>query len=328
MLLDKVKNLLIVRLSSLGDILLTTPVIRAIKTSFPDIKIDFLLREEYYDLLRHNPHLENLITVTNDKTYLKSLKYQICIKNYDLVIDLQNNFRSLSLLRCYGSSVVTFKKGNLDKFLLVNFKINRLKDRKPIPVRYAQSVEGLNLDDKGIELYTKKTAIKTLETNEYFIGLCPGSRHYTKMWPEEYFIELGQQLEENNYRVILFGGIEDIMLCKRIVSNLTSAINLCNDNDILQTAADMKRCTAVYCNDSGLMHVATAVDVPVLAFFGSTVREFGFSPYNAKNLILENNSLTCRPCTHIGRSRCPKNHFRCMKEISPQQAFQKLNTLI
>ncbi|MCH7517107.1 MAG: hypothetical protein IIB08_08330 [Bacteroidetes bacterium] len=122
-------------------------------------------------------------------------------------------------------------------------------------------------------------------------------------------------------------GKDDKQICRKIVSNLSSAINLSNDNDILQTAADMKMCKAVYCNDSGLMHTATAVSVPVIAFFGSTVREFGFAPYNSINIILENNSLSCRPCTHIGRSSCPKKHFKCMKEISAELAFTQLELI-
>ena len=182
MQLEKINNLLIVRLSSLGDILLTTPLIRKIKANYPHIKIDFLLRERYYDLLRLNPNVDNIITINYEKNKLQSLKNQICINNYDLVIDLQNNLRSLRLLKCYGSSVVSFKKRNINKFLLVNFKINRLKERLPIPARYAQSIEGLSLDGEGIDLYTDKKPNQLLETRENFIGFCPGSRHYTKTY--------------------------------------------------------------------------------------------------------------------------------------------------
>ena len=90
----------------------------------------------------------------------------------------------------------------------------------------------------------------------------------------------------------------------------------------------MKECKAIVCNDSGLMHTACAMKVPVLALFGSTIREFGFTPYNNKNLILENKTLSCRPCTHIGRENCPKNHFKCMLELSPGDAYNKLIELI
>jgi heptosyltransferase-2 len=326
--LDKVNKLLIVRLSSLGDILLTTPLIRTIKKKYPAIEIDFVVRKEYNDLLLLNPHLRNILVYKNYEDKLKIIKNKICENNYDLIIDLQNNLRSWMLLKCYGNSAIGFKKNNINKFLLVHFNINKLKNAKQIPVRYASTLENFQLDDKGLELFTDKTKSAVLDGVDNLIGICPGSKHFTKMWPEEYFIQLGKILNENGFKIVLFGGKDDIKVCERISSKISSAINLCNDNNILQTATDMKCCKVIYCNDSGLMHTATAVNVPVIAFFGSTVKEFGFTPYNSKNLILENNSLSCRPCTHIGRDSCPEKHFKCMKKITPQLAFKKLGLLL
>jgi heptosyltransferase-2 len=211
---------------------------------------------------------------------------------------------------------------------LVLLKINLLKDAPQIPVRYASVVDNFVLDDKGPELFTDKSPNPKIQNINKLIGLCPGSKHFTKMWPEEYFVQLGKTLEKNGYNVVLFGGSDDKPICERISSELSSAINLSNDNNILQTAADMKMCDVIYCNDSGLMHTATAVGIPVIAFYGSTVKEFGFTPYKAKNLILENNYLSCRPCTHIGRNSCPKKHFKCMKEISSQLAFEQLKLIV
>jgi heptosyltransferase-2 len=144
------------------------------------------------------------------------------------------------------------------------------------------------------------------------------------MWPKEYYIELGKKLIDNSFNVVLFGGLDDKVICDEISQSLSKCINLCNENDILQTAADMKLCQTIICNDSGLMHTACAVRVPVIAIFGSTVKEFGFTPYRSKNLILENKLLTCRPCSHIGKSACPKDHFKCMKEIAPQLVYDNL----
>jgi len=328
MQLEKVNKLLIVRLSSLGDILLSTPLIRSIKVRFPKTKIDFVVREKYKDLLLLNPHLRNIFIYNYDEEKLKILQNKTRENNYDLIIDLQNNFKSRLLLKCYSSSVIRFKKNNINKFLLVHFKINKLKNSKQIAVRYASTLENFQLDDKGLQLITDKIPNPVLNGVENLIGICPGSKHFTKMWPEEYFIQLAKLLEENHYKVVLFGGKDDAKVCERISSKLSSVINLCNNNNILQTAADMKCCKVIYCNDSGLMHTATAVNVPVIAFFGSTVKEFGFTPYNSKNLILENNSLSCRPCTHIGRDSCPEEHFKCMKEITPQLAFEKLSLIL
>jgi heptosyltransferase-2 len=148
------------------------------------------------------------------------------------------------------------------------------------------------------------------------------------MWPKEYYIELGEKLIANGFNIVLFGGKDDRQICQEISSNLSKCIDLCNDNDILQTAADMKMCRAIVCNDSGLMHAACAAKVPVIAIFGSTVQEFGFTPYGCKNLVLENKSLSCRPCSHIGRSSCPKHHFKCMTEIKPQLVFNNLLNFI
>ncbi len=220
-----------------------------------------------------------------------------------------------------------FSKQSFDKFLLVNFKINNMKKAPPIPERYAITIPGLNLDGEGLELFTDQKPSSLIEKEKY-IGLAPGSRHFTKMWPEDYYKFLGKLLRKAGYGVLLFGGKNDISTCSEIAGKIEGSINLCNDNNLLQTAADMKNCLAIVCNDSGLMHTACAMKVPVLTFFGSSVKEFGFTPYKNRNLILENNSLTCRPCSHVGRERCPKGHFRCMLDISPEKAFEALMTLV
>lgn len=334
--LQGVNKILIVRLSSLGDILLTTPVIRSMKEKLADIKIDFLLNEQYADVLKYNPYLNNLYTFTannnsrefNFNELIKSLKSQ----KYDLIIDLQNNFRSKKIIRKIKAHplqrVAKFKKLDVEKFLLVKFKINRLKDVPKIPVRYAQTIENFQLDEKGLEIFIPGNIRSQLIPDEKYIGLAPGSRHFTKMWLKEYYIYLAKMLLANGFKVVLLGGKDDKLICDEISEMAHGSVNLCTDDNILQIAADMKSCKVIVCNDSGLMHSASAAGTPVLAFFGSTVKEFGFTPYKGKNLILENNSLSCRPCSHIGRNRCPKKHFNCMMELTPQLAFNQINLLL
>jgi len=322
------KNILIIRLSSLGDILLTTPLLRSLKSKFQDIKIDFVVKPQYQDVLKLNPHISNLYLYEKDEEKSESLISDLRKKQYDAVIDLQNNFRSLKIKRSLNAKSFEFNKRTLDKFLLVNFKINRLADAPQIPFRYALSVPGLELDDRGLELHTDNDPGTSLEGKNKLIGFAPGSRHFTKMWPREYYKILGNKLREAGYEIALFGGNEDIPVCSEISKQIPGSINLCNDDNLLQIAADMKKCLAVVCNDSGMMHTACAVNVPVLAFYGSTVKEFGFTPYKNRNLILENNSLTCRPCSHIGKEQCPKGHFRCMIEITPEKTYEELMTLL
>ncbi len=326
--LSKLNRILIIRLSSLGDILLTTPFLRAIKTQFPHIKIDMLIREEYVDVIKLNPYIDKKFLFKKDDKNNNVLIEQLKNNNYELVIDLQNNLRSKKVVSSLKTNNVKLDKRSFDKFLLVNFKVNKLKEASQIPVRYSNTIQKIKLDEQGLNLFTDKSANAELIGKNNLIGFCPGARHFTKRWPKEYFIELGNKLTQDGSMIVLFGGKIDKEICAELVDKIPDAINLSNNDELLQTAADMKLCKAVICNDSGLMHTASATGTKVIAIFGSTVKEFGFAPYNCSNLILENNSLTCRPCSHIGRSDCPKKHFDCMKSINPDFVFAKVKTFL
>ena len=320
------KKILIIRLSSIGDILLTTPLIRSLKKQNPEAQIDFVLKGEFFDLLKNNPHLSNVYQYSKQYSPKRELIHSLKSNKYELIIDLQNNKRSTGLTSQLQGKVVWFKKNSLKKFLLVRFKINLLNGLPQIPVRYANSA-GIKLDDDGLEVFTNETADQRLKLNEKYIGLCPGAKHFTKRWLKEYFSELGKKLEDDGFKVLFFGGPDEIELCENIANELPDSLNLC-DESILKTAVNMKMCKAVYSNDSGTMHLASAVKVPVIAFFGSTVREFGFYPYKTNSVELENDKLKCRPCTHIGRKSCPLTHFNCMKEITPDIAFNSLQKIL
>jgi len=325
---EKFNKVLIIRLSSFGDVLLTTPLIRALKAHYKGAEIDFIVREQYYDLLTLNPAINQIIVYENDKKKIAALRSRLTHNKYDLVIDLQNNLRSRLLLKGIGPPIVRFNKHSIKKFLLVKFKINMLKDLPPVPERYIKTVPGLAVNNDGVEFYTDKNHNPLLTNGKISIGLCPGSRHFTKMWKKEYFISLGNLLSKNGYKVVLFGGKDDMDICSEISEKISGSINLSNDNDALQTAVDMKMCSAIVCNDSGLMHLASAIKIPVVVIFGSTVREFGFAPYKNKNIIVENNSLSCRPCSHIGKDYCPKEHFKCMSDILPELVFENITRIL
>ena len=320
-----INKILVIRLSSLGDILLTTPVIRSLKKQYPSAKIDFVVKQQYKDSLLFNPNISSLYIYEKEKA--KKLNSDLMDTNYDLVIDLQNNFRSNKLTGGLRAKIYRFKKPSIKKFLLVWFKINLLKDMKTISRRYAETAR-VNIDGKGPELFLPENITTQLHEGINYIGFCPGSKHFTKRWLPEYFVHLGNELVNIGYKIVLFGGKSDEKLCKAISGNIQGCINLQNDDQLLQTAIDMTKCRVVITNDSGLMHSASAVGVPLISIFGSTVREFGFFPSGAQNLILENKLLTCRPCSHIGKSNCPKNHFKCMKEITPEFVRNRLQMFI
>ena len=318
-------KILIIRLSSLGDILLTTPVIRAIKKRYPSAKIDFVVKKSFEDAVLYNSNLSKIYIYDKDQT--QRLTTELKSRSYDLIIDLQNNFRSRVLTRSLRTATKRFRKPTLKKLLLVWFKINLLKNLKSIPQRYAEAAN-VELDSEGLDLILPNEILQSLDAQNKYIGFCPGAKHNTKRWLPEYFIELGNELIRRGYIIILFGGETEKELCDEISDRLSGSVNLQNNNDLFRIAASMKMCKLIVANDSGLMHAATAAGVPVAAIFGSTVKEFGFTPYGVKNLILENKSLSCRPCSHIGKASCPKLHFKCMKEIKPQSVLNELENFL
>ena len=320
------ENILIIRLSSLGDILLTTPLLRSLKNLYPGKNIDFLVRAEYADTLKFNPYVNEVLLYKRDDN--SELLRRLKGKKYTAVVDLQNNLRSRKIVKTLKAPAFRFKKRSFDKFLLVKFKINRLRNAPQIPKRYAASIPDFKLDGLGLELFLPEKSPLGLDPGMDYIGFCPGSRHFTKMWPPEYFTSLGRLLQKEGFNVVLLGGKSDREICRRLSEEIPSSIDLSNDDDLFQTAALMKQCRLIVCNDSGLMHAACSARVPVLAIFGSTVKEFGFTPYKNKNLILENNLLSCRPCSHIGREKCPLGHFKCMLEITPETVLDNVKRML
>ncbi len=321
--LANAKRILVIRFSSLGDVLLTTPFLRVLQEKIPSSKIDYLIRTSFADAIKLNPNVNKIFSwQTPDE--LESLVNSLREENYDFVIDLQNNFRSKKVIKKLGRESFAFVKPNLKKFLLVQFKINLLKEIKTIPERYVEAVPGLELDKKGLELFLSKSIMSKLRSNKPTIGLIPGAFHFTKRWHIEYYAKLGNMFTHEGYQVVIFGGKSDREICGNLQRKIESSVDLSNDNNLLQAATDMKKCKLIVCNDSGLMHTATAVNVPVVSIFGSTVREFGFAPFGVKNLIVENENLSCRPCSHIGKAVCSKQHFKCMAELTPKLVYAKI----
>lgn len=310
---------MIIRFSSLGDVLCTTPLLRALKNQNPDIEIDFLVKKRFEPAIKFNPFI--------NKIFLwEEAANSVPRNDYGLIIDLQNNFRSRKYLANVKSRIDRFEKKSLQKFLLVNFKINLLKEAKQIPLRYASTIS-LDLDSEGLDFFFPQN-VSLPEKDKKLIGFCPGSRHFTKRYPAEYFIQLGKILNDNGFEVALIGGNDDKIVCEKIAMEIGSPRNFCSEDNLFETAASIKKCSLIVCNDSGLMHLASALDVPIVAIFGSTVEAFGFFPYNCRSIVMENKNLNCRPCSHIGKDRCPKNHFNCMKEISPRSVYENIVSLI
>lgn len=295
--------------------MLATPLVRKLKAINPEAQIDFLVKEKYEAAVKHNPNIKNVFLFEKNSA-------EVLANKYNTVIDLQNNLRSGKFYSVSEGSVAKFKKKSVRKFLLVNFKLNFMKAKEKIPVRYAASIP-IELDEEGLEFFFPPN-FNLPEKQKKLVGFCPGSRHFTKRYPPDYFIELGELLNKNGFEVALIGGKEDKVLCEAIQLKLSFAKSFISNDNLFETAAAISRCSLVVCNDSGLMHLASALNTPLVAIYGSTVEEFGFFPYNCRSIIMENRNLNCRPCSHIGKDRCPKNHFKCMQEILPQKVFENI----
>ncbi|MCX8056216.1 MAG: lipopolysaccharide heptosyltransferase II [Ignavibacteria bacterium] len=327
-------KILIIRLSSLGDILLTYPLLSLLKQKIPNSNIHFVVKEQFLDAIKFNPFVDKVLVFK--KNELKELKKIIKQNSYDIVIDLQNNFRSHNLYQFnLKSKIYRFKKPSVKKFLLVKFKINFLKNNPSIAIHYIRTIFP-EFKEQKLELYfhipdeKENEALQKIPSeflNKKIVGICPGSKHFTKRYPVEKFKFLIKKFIEQDYSVFIFGGKDDEEICKELEIH-SSVKNLQNNNDLIETAALMKRCSALVTNDSGLMHLASLLKIPTVAIFGSTVKEFGFYPIYEKSIIVENNNLSCRPCSHIGLSKCPKEHFKCMNEIEPDIIFNKIQELI
>lgn len=325
-------KILIIRLSSIGDIVLSTPLIRLLRKKFPSAQIDFVVKKEFSELLKFNPHLTNLIEfdASNGFKELLRLRYQILKERYDLIVDIHNNLRSVFLRTLSGAMVLKVDKRVFKRLLLVKFKINLYKNIIPVAERYIETVSQLSIknDNQGLELFVPNDVIEVAKSkidfsdSERYIAIAPSAKHQTKRWLPERFAEVGDRLSEKfNAKIILMGGKEDEQICKLVESMMKNKpINICGKTSLLESAGILSLCEMLITNDSGLMHIGSAMKTKVVAIFGSTVKEFGFFPYGTKSIVVEK-PIPCRPCSHIGREKCPKKHFKCMMEIQVDDVY-------
>jgi heptosyltransferase-2 len=322
----------VIRFSSLGDILLAAPALRALRARFPDAHLDLLVAREYADaasLLRGPNRVLTFDRATGWRG-LWRLRSDLA-RRYTILVDLQNSLRSAFLRATTWPTVwVKARRYRLRRWLLIRFKWNLYGATPPVPLRYLKALEPLGVadDGRGLELFLAESArVNDGEgERERLIVVCPGARHATKRWPLENWIALGTLLRAEGYRIVVAGSEDErelILLVADGIEGSRTFIGL----PIREIAALFRRSTAVISNDSGLMHLAAGLGKAVVALFGPTVREFGFYPFRARSAVLEHH-LDCRPCSAMGSESCPKKHFRCMLDTHPLNVVQALHNLL
>ena len=325
----ELRRILIIRLSSLGDILLMTPLLNLLRATCPQSQIDVLVKAEYRDLLRAHPGIVRLLTFDSRQPPLHTLR-SLRAERYDLALDLHCTLRSQLLLRgLRARRKLTYNKRVLRRALLVRLGWNTLRRMTPVPELYVAPLRRLglagqlgaptmHLDPDSTEAMQAHIAHSLPDDpNQPLLALAPGARWPTKRWPVERFAAVAQELaREKRAAVVILGGPDEAPLARTLCDNLdVPVINGVGTMSLMHSAALLSHCRLLISNDSGLMHMAAALQVPVVAVFGPTVQEFGFYPFQARAEVVSE-PLSCRPCSTKGSRRCPRGHHACMQDIS------------
>lgn len=325
----------------MGDVLLATPFIRQLRRRFPASRIDFLVEDKFAEILRFNPHVSSVIEYQKSSSSISNGTFST--SKYDVVIDLQKNLRSRKIRANLSENILSIDKSRLKKFALVQFKWNLYHEIQPIAEKYRATARSIGVEDDGdgLELWLPEEASqkiypptkRNVSALKNKIAIAPGAHHATKRWLPERFAETAFVLSQKfQTEIILLGGKEDRELCSILQKNIPAGVKVWDFSgatSISETARHLDKCSLLISNDTGIMHIAAARRVPVVAVFGSTVRAFGFEPFRVPHVVVDKD-LACRPCTHIGRAKCPKKHFNCMKLIQSDdvaQAAEKLLTM-
>jgi ADP-heptose:LPS heptosyltransferase len=307
---------LILRFSSIGDIVLTTPVIRCLKQQVQGAEVHYALKKNFGDTLKHNPYIDKTFFLEDN---LSSLIAELKKEKYDYIIDLHHNQRTFFIKLRLGVKSFSFNKLNFKKWLLVNFKINRLPDISIVD-RYMETVKsfGIKNDGKGLDYFIStedESVLQTLPENFHqgYVAFVIGAKHFTKQLPAEKIISICNKVSS---LIILLGGKEDIEKGRLISESAVNIYNAAGKFSLNQSAAIIKHAKKVITHDTGLMHIAAAFKKEIISVWGNTVPEFGMAPHygaaEIKNSRFEIQNLKCRPCSKIGYEKCPLGHFKCM----------------
>jgi ADP-heptose:LPS heptosyltransferase len=319
----KVK-ILVVRFSSMGDIIYTTPVIRCLKKQLPNAEIHYLTKKSFKFLVEHNPYIDKL-HLLEDK--LSETINQLKNEKFDYLIDLHNSLRSTILKFKLNIKSSTYKKERFKKFLALKFKINLIKQDHLVE-RYLKTVEflGVKNDNLPIDYFLPKNTPSIEEihpkiTKNSYVAFVIGATHFTKRLPNYKVVEICKGL---NLPIVLLGGKDVVANAIEIENCLpNSIINLVGVVSLNDSVTIVKNAASVIGFDTGLTHIAEAFNKKLVTIWGSTVPELlGVQPYLVEKHFEAGVELSCRPCSKFGLAKCPKGHFKCMNEINEQSITQ------
>ncbi len=336
------ENILIIQTAFLGDVILSLPLVQALKKKHPDSKIDFLCIPGTSGLLKNNPYIDEVIIYNKRNSGVPGLIdiiKKIRNKKYDLIISPHRSART-SMISYFSSAkkTITFDKSNLS--FLYDVKIPYAENIHEIR-RNLSLLEPLGNETEIIrpELFTgeeeknkidKLFSDNNIPAGQKIISIAPGSAWFTKKFPKEKFVRICDLVQTMNAKIFLIGGKEDRQTSEYIENNSASEniINVTGQLSILESAELIKRSSLLITNDSAPLHIGNAEGISVIAIFGATIPAFGFYPYGKNDIIFETNGLSCRPCSIHGGNKCPIGTFECMLRISEENIAKEIKRML
>lgn len=314
-------------MSSIGDIVLTSPVVRIIKNQVENSQVHFLTKTQFSQVVENNPNIDKVHLFNNN---LNELIEVLRNEDFDYIIDLHNNLRTRKIKQKLKIVAFSFNKLNYEKWLLVNFKKNKLPNIHIVD-RYLDTLRVFDVknDNKGLEYFIpKEDEINIDNFSKKYIAFVVGAKHFTKQIPIEKIIEICNKID---FPIVFLGDKNDSIKADEAIKSIQNnqVLNACGNYNINQSASIIKKAELVITSDTGLMHIAAAFKKKIISVWGNTTPDFGMYPYLAdeKSEIIEVENLSCRPCTKIGFSKCPKKHFKCMNDIDTQYISNLANKL-
>lgn len=309
-------KILLVRFSSIGDIVLTSPVIRCLKQQHPEVELHYLTKSKFKTILEHNPYLDKLHCIEKSPSEVIT---QLKAERFDYVIDLHNNIRTLKLKWSLGVKSKAFPKLNFKKWMLVYFKTKNMPKLHVVD-RYFEAVKFLNVsnDRQGCDYFIADSEeLNPLETFGFsdYGAVAVGAQYATKKMPLSKLLEV---LEAIDFPLVLLGDRNDAAIADEIktVFPQKQIVNACGKFSLNQSASIVRQSRLILTHDTGLMHIASAFGKKIVSVWGNTVPELGMYPYMPEQKdrfsIHQVPDLSCRPCSKIGFKSCPKKHFNCM----------------
>ncbi len=319
-------KILVIRFSSMGDIIYTTPVVRCLKTQLPNSEVHFLTKPAFKYIYDNNPYVDKLLFL--QPTLGETIDI-IKDEGYDYIVDLHNNLRTTSIKLRTGIKSYTYKKQPIRKWLSLKFKLKLIPEIHLVD-RYMKAVIplGVKNDEKPIDYYIKAdhqlSELLPVSHQSNYLVFIIGATHFTKRMPNAKIISICQKI---NLPIVLLGGADVKANGEEIASAVSNAYNACGITTLDQSVFLVSKSAGVIGFDTGLTHIAEAFDKPIASVWGGTTPDLlGVWPYKVNQTLIAGVELPCRPCSKFGLEKCPLGHFKCMNDMPADTIADFANT--